>query len=191
MVRCKNIPQNRAVKMNVGEGGDHINLNNAEHVAKLRRFFKAANDNRMPIVIHLGSAGNYGRREVRIFLNEIVSAAPDIPIQIAHMSSAFESPEALSEFADARAGHNPLTKNLYFDLSVGRFAELPSKTGQFLAEAIRKIALEHVLYASDELPGDHHPPTRQHWEEMRRNLPLTNDEFKTIADNIAPYMVEK
>jgi predicted TIM-barrel fold metal-dependent hydrolase len=51
MVRCKKIPQNRAVKLNVGEGGDNINLNNSEHVAKLRRFFKAANDNQMPITI--------------------------------------------------------------------------------------------------------------------------------------------
>lgn len=62
----------------------------------------------MPIVIHLGSSGTLGRRKVRVFLNEVVSAAPEIPIQIAHMSSAPQRPKPLREFADARATGGPL-----------------------------------------------------------------------------------
>ncbi|MEX2531039.1 MAG: hypothetical protein WD960_09730 [Gemmatimonadota bacterium] len=75
------------------------------------------------------------------------------------MSSGFQHPEALSEFADARAAGDPAARNLYFDLSVGSFRNLGAETGEFLAEAIRKIGLDRVLYASDELPGDHHAPT--------------------------------
>ncbi|HEV2125243.1 MAG TPA: amidohydrolase family protein [Chloroflexota bacterium] len=186
MVRCKQSLQARAVKMKVGEHGDKLDLNKPDDRAKLRRFFKAANDNRMAIVIHLGSDGGLGRKEVRSFLNDVVSAAPDIPIQIAHMG--FASAQALSEFADARAAGDPLTKNLYFDLSVGSFKDLPTATGSFLAEAIRKIGLEHVLYASDTLPGDHNPPTHEHWPAMRSKLPLTEAEFRAIADNITPYI---
>lgn len=186
MARCKQMPQVRAVEMKVGEHGDRIDLTDAGDLAKLRRFFSAANDHRMPIVIHLGSAGEFGRTEVRNFLNEVVSAAPDIPVQIAHMG--FHSVEALSEFADARAGGDPLTRNLYFDFSIGSFADLNPATATFIAESIRKIGLENVLYASDELPGDHNPPTYEHWPAMRRSLPMTDVEFTKIANNLAPYL---
>ena len=117
-----------------------------------------------------------------------MAAAPNIPVQIAHMSSGFQQPDALREFAEARASKDPRARNLYFDLSVGSSADLAVEQGRFLAEMIRKIGVEHVLYASDELPGDHHAPTWKHWLEMRQNLPLTNSEFAAVADNVAPYM---
>ncbi len=185
--RCSRIPVVHAMKLNVGEGGDNIDLHDPAQVSRLRDFFAAANARRMPIVIHLGSRGGFGRPEVRTFLHEIVSAAPDIPVQIAHLSSGFQSPEALSEFADARARHDPLARNLYFDLSVGRFKDIDPALGQFIADAIRKLGLEHVLYASDEQPGDQHVPTDVHWKEIGE-LPLTSQEFRAIADNVAPYM---
>ncbi len=186
--RCSTIPQVRAMKLNIGEGGDDIDLHDAAQVRELRRFFQAANARRMPIVVHLGSRGGFGRAEVRIFLREIMSAAPDIPVQIAHLSSGFQHRDALAEFADARAANDPSARNLYFDLSVGSFKDLDPELGQFIARSIRAIGLEHVLYASDEQPGDHHAPTAVHWAEMLANLPLTRDEFRAIADNVAPYM---
>jgi predicted TIM-barrel fold metal-dependent hydrolase len=189
--RCSRMPQAVAVKMNISEGGDNADLRNPAHVAKLRRLFAAANERRMAIVIHMGSAQAYGAAEVRIFLDEIMPAAPNIPVQIAHLSSGLQHPEALSAFADARAAGERAAANLYFDMSVGSFRDLPPERGRFLADAIRRIGLEHVLYASDQLPGDHHAPTWQHWEEMRRTLPLTPDEFTAIADNVAPYMAPR
>jgi predicted TIM-barrel fold metal-dependent hydrolase len=182
------MPVVRAMKLNVGEGGDNIDLHDSSQVRVLRDFFAAANARRMPIVIHLGSRGGFARPEVRTFLEEIVSAAPDIPIQIAHMSSGFQSPDALTEFADARSRNDPLARNLYFDLSVGRFKDLDPAVGRFIADAIRKIGLEHVLYASDEQPGDQHVPTAVHWKEIGQELPLTSEELRAIADNVAPYM---
>jgi predicted TIM-barrel fold metal-dependent hydrolase len=186
--RCAGASKANAVKTNVGEGGDNMDFGDAADVAKLRNFFAAADRVGMPIVIHLWSKGGFGRKEARIFLNEIMSAAPNIAVQIAHMSSGFQQPEALREFAEARSSKDPLANNLYFDLSVGSFADLPTEQGAFLADMIRKIGLEHVLYASDELPGDHYAPTWKHWLEVRQNLPLTVSEFAAIADNVAPYM---
>lgn len=188
LVRCTKIPQARAMKLNIGEGGDDIDLHATDQVARLRGFFAAAGEHRMPIVIHLGSRGGFGRKEVAIFLDEVVAAAPDLPIQVAHMSSGFQSREALAELADRRAAGDPRTRNLYFDLSVGSFADLEPGLARFIADSVRKIGLEHVLYASDEQPGDHHAPTGRHWAEMRRSLPLTADEWRAIADNVAPYM---
>jgi predicted TIM-barrel fold metal-dependent hydrolase len=186
--RCARLLRAKAMKMNLGEGGDNVDLHDPVHVAKLRDFFSAANALRMPIVVHMGSRGSYGREEVRTFLEQVVSAAPDIPIQIAHMSSGFQHPEALTAFADARASGDPLARRLYFDLSVGSFKNLAPDQARLIAESIRKIGLEHVLYASDVLPGDHHAPTGEHWADIRRNLPLTDEEFSAIADNIAPHM---
>lgn len=186
--RCVEVLRANAVKMNVSGGGDNMDFGDAADVGKLRTFFAAADRLRMPIVIHLGSKGGFGRKEARLFLDQIMSAAPNIPVQIAHLSSGLQQPEALRELAEARAANSPLAANLYFDLSVGSFADLPVQQGNFLADMIRKIGLEHVLYASDELPGDHHAPTWKHWAEMRQNLPLTEEEFAAIADNITPYM---
>jgi len=186
--RCAKMPGVRAMKINIGENGDNLDLHDTAHVGGLRRFFAAANALRMPIVVHLGSRGGFGRAEVRIFLREIVAAAPDIPVQVAHLSSAFQHPDALSEFADARAAHDPLAANLYFDLSVGSFEDPDRATGRFIADAIRRIGLEHVLYASDEQPGDQHAPTAVNWREMYAALPLTEAEFRAIADNVTPYV---
>lgn len=186
--RCSKIPVVRALKLNVSNGGDDIDLHDSTQVRTLRGFFAAANARHIPIVIHLGSRGGFGRGEVRTFLAEVMSAAPDIPVQIAHMSSGFQFPDALAEFADARARNDPRTQNLYFDLSAGRFKDLDPSVGRFMADAIRKIGLEHVLYASDEQPGDQHMPTNVNWREVGEALPLTAEEFKAIADNVAPYM---
>jgi predicted TIM-barrel fold metal-dependent hydrolase len=186
--RCSRIPVVSALKLNVSDGGDDIDLHDSAQVGKLRHFFAAANARRMPIVIHLGSRGGFARREVRTFLDRVISAAPDIPVQIAHMSSGFQSPDALAEFADARARNDPLARNLYFDLSVGRFKDIDPALGRLIADAIRKIGLEHVLYASDEQPGDQHVPTDVHWTEIGEELPLTKEEFRAIAENVAPYM---
>lgn len=189
MQRCARVHKARAVKANVGEGGDNIDLHDSGQVERLRDFFVAANGLRMPVVIHMGSHRRYGAEEVRIFLTDVLSAAPDIPVQIAHMSSGLQSSEALMAFADARASSNPGARNLYFDLSVGSLKNLPPETARLLADAIRKIGLEHVLFASDVLPGDHHVPTGEHWADIRNILPLTDQEFSDIADNIAPYML--
>jgi predicted TIM-barrel fold metal-dependent hydrolase len=186
--RCSKLPVVRAMKLNVSDGGDDIDLHDAAQVKTLRDFFAAANARHMPIVIHLGSRGGFGRAEVRTFLRDVMSAAPDIPVQIAHLSNGFVSPDALSAFADARAANDPLARNLYFDLSPGRFKGIDPAVGRFMADAIRKIDLEHVVYASDEQPGDDHVPTAVHWKEMGAALPLTPDEFRAIADNVTPYI---
>ena len=61
----------------------------------------------------------YGREEARIFLNEILTAAPDIAVQIAHLCGAggFDDPsvdQALGVFVDAITNGDPRTKQLYF-----------------------------------------------------------------------------
>jgi hypothetical protein len=59
-----------------------------------------ANASRMAIVVHMRASFSqklsYGRDEARIFFTEVVPAAPDVPIQIAHLAGggAPEDPAA-------------------------------------------------------------------------------------------------
>jgi hypothetical protein len=117
-VRCSEKLKAKAIKLNFS--GLNFSFDNSEQVEKMARFFKAANDNRIAIVVHLEPGKFYGAKEVEIFLSRIVSVAPDITIQIAHLAGngpGITSPEALAAFADARAAKDRRAKNLYFDFA--------------------------------------------------------------------------
>ena len=174
-----------------------VDLRNAEHVEQLRRVFRAAEVHRMPIVVHVWSGDErigkpYGRAEARVFLNEVLPAAPHIPIQIAHLSGAGPgldpgSKEALVVFADAISAGDPRTRNLYFDVTTSVTIRTPVEEARFIAARLRQIGLRRILYGSDMAIGGN-PTARQSWGAFRAMLPLTEAEFRTIADNVAPYV---
>ena len=57
---------------------------------------------------------------------------------------------------------------------------------QFLEVRIRQIGVERVLYGSDAAASPLTYP-KAGWSAFRR-LPLSEAEFRVIANNIAPYM---
>ncbi|HVF47782.1 MAG TPA: amidohydrolase family protein [Pyrinomonadaceae bacterium] len=190
LVRCARDLEAKAMKLNLSGLG--FSFDNREQIEKLARFFKAANDNRIAIVIHLEPGHFYGPREVEIFLDRIVSVAPDITIQIAHLAGngpGISSPEALAAFAEARAVKDPRTKNLYFDFAGLVDKEMSAKEAELMVTRMRQIGLDRVLYASDSQPGGiGNPPTAEQWALTRRKLPLTDAQLRIIANNIAPYI---
>jgi len=109
LARCAKDPQlRRGLKLHFANS--RVDYHNPAHTDRLRRLFAAANGYRMAIVAHVRTSISakipYGADEARIFLNEIVPAAPDVPIQIAHLAGAggYGDPpvdEALSVFAEA------------------------------------------------------------------------------------------
>jgi Predicted metal-dependent hydrolase of the TIM-barrel fold len=157
--------------------------------------FAAANERRMAIVVHMRSSVTakrpYGAPSARAFLNDVLSFAPDVPVQIAHLAGAggYDDPaidEALAVFVDAIANGDPRMKHVYFDASGIIGVEKPSDKLNLIATRIRQIGVERVLYGSDgALPPAYTP--KKAWEAFRR-LPLTDAEFKIIANNRAPYM---
>jgi predicted TIM-barrel fold metal-dependent hydrolase len=188
--RCAKTLKAKAMKLNFGDSG--VSFDNPEHMEKVNRFFKAANENRIAIIVHLEPGRFYGPKEVEFFLNRIASQAPDITIQLAHLAGngpGITSPEALAAFAEARAAKDPRTKNLYFDFAGLVYKNMSAKEAELMVTSMRQIGLDHVLYASDSAPGGvGNPPTSEQWTLTRRKLPLTNAELKTIAENIAPYL---
>jgi predicted TIM-barrel fold metal-dependent hydrolase len=193
--RCAKNPQlRRGLKLHIGNSG--VDYHNPQHIEQLRRIFRAANDNRMPIVVHLRASFSqqlaYGANEARVFLRELVPAAPDVVIQIAHMAGGgapgdTAAQEALSVFADAMANHEPATKNLYFEVSgTGVTTRTTPAEARLLVAAMRRIGMERILYGSDGAAGGN-PPPREAWAAFRQ-LPLTSEEFRAIARNLAPYV---
>lgn len=191
--RCAKDPQLRS-GLKLHFGNSDVDLENAEHIAQLRRVFSAANEHRMAIVVHMRSSITmrrpYGARSARGFITSVLPAAPDVPVQIAHLAGAggFDDPlvdEALGVFVEAIANHDPRMSRVYFDVSgVAGLGNWKGKTAS-IAQRIRALGVGRILYGSDGATGDQAP--RAMWAAFRQ-LPLSDAEFRDIEDNVAPYM---
>jgi predicted TIM-barrel fold metal-dependent hydrolase len=176
-------------------GNSVVDYHNPQHIEQLKRVFRAANDHRMPIVVHMRASFTaklpYGRDEALIFLNELVPAAPDVVIQIAHLAAAGApsdpgADQALDVFIEAIAKGDARAARLYFDApSVAPTIALTSEAGAAIASRIRRLGVQRVLFGSDASTGGLTP--RAAWEAFRM-LPLTDAEFQAIAANVAPYL---
>jgi predicted TIM-barrel fold metal-dependent hydrolase len=194
LARCAKSPQLRyGIKLHFGNSV--VDYHNRNHVERVRKVFDAANQHRMAIAVHMRASISrkmaYGRDEARIFLNDLVPAAPDVPIQIAHLAGAggYDDPlvdQALSVFVEAIEKGDPRAKQLYFDVTSVALPDATADRASLLARRIRQLGPERILYGSDAAAGGNLPP-REGWAAFRK-LPLTEAEFEIIAGNVAPYM---
>ena len=176
-------------------GNSDVDLDNPEHVARLRQVFHAADERGMAIAVHLRPSvtrrRRYGAQEAKIFLNEVLPAAPRVSIQIAHLagSGGFDDPsadEALSVFVDAISKRDPRMAHVYFDISgVAGLGQWEEKK-VVIAARIRQVGVKRILWGSDGAFGGGMTPEQA--LQAYRELPLSKDEFETIERNIAPYM---
>jgi len=193
LARCSRDPQLRfGLKLHFGNSD--VDLDNPENVAQVRKVFEAANAFRMPIVVHMHTSidlkRNYGAAEARVFLDQLLPAAPDVPVQIAHLAGSggydAATDSALSVFVDAIARHDARMKNVWFDVAVVVRPDVVADVLRQVATRIRQIGVERVLCGSDAAASPLTYPTAG-WAAFRR-LPLTDAEFRVIANNVAPYM---
>lgn len=176
-------------------GNSDVDLDNPEHVSQLRAVFRAANADRMAIVVHMRPSVTrqrpYGARQARTFIEQLLPSAPDVPIQIAHLAGAggYDDPlvdEALSMFVAAIAAKDARMARVFFDVSgVTGLGHWQDKT-ELIAKRIRELGAARILYGSDGAAGENLRP-REAWIAFRR-LPLSDDEFTQIASNVAQYM---
>ena len=192
ILRCSKIPElRRGVKLHFGNSV--VDYHNAQHVEQLRGVFRAANNARMAIVVHMRSSTTYrlpyGRDEARVFLNDILPEAPDIPVQIAHLTGAggYSDPSidpALIVFIDAIKQNDARSRRLWFDISGVVTAATTTEQSTLIATRIRELGVQRILYGTD---GFGINSAREGWAAFSK-LPLTIDEFRTIASNVPPYM---
>jgi predicted TIM-barrel fold metal-dependent hydrolase len=175
-------------------GNSDVDLTNRQHVERLRQVFRAANGRGMAIAVHLRSSVTrkrpYGATEARVFLDDVLPSAPDVPVQVAQLAGAggYDDPlvdEAVGVFVDAVAARDPRVSHLYFDVSgVAGLGEWMEKRDQ-IAARLRQLGLQRVLYGSDGAVGENMP---QRALAAFRQLPLSAAEFQTIEGNVAPYL---
>ena len=176
-------------------GNSDVDLDNPHHVELLRKVFQAANASGMAIAVHLHPSINrkrpYGAKQAAIFLNEVLPAAPDVDVQIAHLAGAggYDDPftdQAVSVFVEAVAKHDPRMARVYFDVSGVAGLGNWSEKADLVAKRIRQLEVSRILYGSDGPFGEGLLPAQA--LEAFRKLPLSKSELRAIESNQARYM---
>ncbi len=193
LARCAKDPKlRRGIKLHFGSSDVQTEI--PEHFEKLKKVFQAANSQRMAIVVHMRASISknrpYGPEQARAFL-QLLSFAPDIPVQVAHLASSgpgYMDPKAhsvIEVLADAMAKKDPRTRKLWFDVASNAHSRNSPEVSDLMVKVIRQIGLKRILYGSDAATGAT-PQPRESWEALRQ-LKLSQKEIKTIAGNVAPY----
>lgn len=192
IARCAKDPHIRhGLKLHFGNSD--VDLNGSEHVDKVRAVFRAANQHRMAIVVHMRSSVTrnrpYGAGPARTFLRELLPAAPDVTVQIAHLFGAggYSDPsvdQAAEVFADAFAKKDARLARVRVDIS-GVVSGNWREKAELIVKRMREIGMDRLLFGSDgAIPGN---LPDQAWARIRE-LPLTDAEFRMIERNVAPYL---
>jgi predicted TIM-barrel fold metal-dependent hydrolase len=195
IARCAKDP-NLRTGLKLHFGNSDVDLDNPGHLAEVRQVFRAANEHHMAIVVHMHANIDhhrpYGKKEARIFLEQVLPEAPDVTVQIAHLSGGggYDDPaidEALSVFVKAIERKDPRMKNVYFDACGIAIPGIWEDKAGLIVKRIRQIGIHRVLYGSDAATPDNLPKDAlARWHK----LPLTQDEFRTIDNNVAPYVAD-
>lgn len=183
--RCSKELIMKGLKLHFGTSG--VDVLNPQHARKLRAVFEAANRLRMPILAHLTASRDYGRKHSEAFLRQLMPAAPDIPVVIAHLwGGAGYSDDALAVYVDAVVAGDAVARNLFFEVAQASLVEGRSDDNlRKIAARMRQIGMDRILYGSDGPYGNGLPP-RQMWADFQVKVPLSRREFQKIARNVLP-----
>jgi predicted TIM-barrel fold metal-dependent hydrolase len=175
-------------------GNSDVNLDDEGELARVREVFRAANAHGMAIAVHMHANVNhhrpYGAKEARIFLERLLPEAPDVVVQIAHLAGGggyddAATDEALGVFVKAIESKDPRMKNVYFDVCGIAMPGQWEDKAELVVRRIRQIGTERLLYGSDAATPDNLPKDAlRQWH----SLPLTEEEFRRIDNNVAPYL---
>lgn len=191
--RCAKDP-NLRTGLKLHFGNSDVDLDNREHVTKVRDVFRAANQHHMAITVHMHPNIDhhrpYGAREARVFLEQLLPEAPDVTVQIAHLAGGggYDDPtidEALSVLVEAIERKDSRMKNVYFDACGIAIPGMWEDKADLIVKRIRQIGIERVLYGSDAATPDNLP--KNAFEQWHK-LPLTQEEFYAIEHNVAPFL---
>lgn len=186
--RCANQPIFKGLKLHFDTSG--VDLLNPEHVSRTKQVFSVAAAHGLPIHVHAAREGRprYGAAHAEVFVAELLSAAAAVPVIMGHLWGGGDySAGALATYSEAVSLKDPRAQNLYFEVAQATSGVRTEAELQEMAERIRQIGLQRVFYGSDGPQFGGVAPAEA-WSEFRRLMPLTDDEFRTIATNVAPAL---
>jgi predicted TIM-barrel fold metal-dependent hydrolase len=188
IARWKGNPGVTGIKLHLTASG--VDLRQDGDVAALAAVFHAAADARLAVMIHLRTQRmDYGASDVRRFVEEVLPAAGNTPVQIAHAGGwggiDAATLSALGAFADFAETDPRRFRRVWFDLAGVWTDKSSAADKQELVRLIRRIGLSHFLPASDwPYPGDN---LEDYYNRVYLELPLTQKEWTIIRNNVAPY----
>lgn len=184
--RCLALPGMRGIKQHIGNAG--VTLRNPQHLARMQQVFALAQRLRVPILVHLRYRGgtDFGAPDARLFLDELVSRAPDSDVIVAHLGASSpnypdQNDQVMAVFGEAAQRRDPRMRRVYVDVSANVTADATPADGALIAKRIREVGANKILYGSDLSPPG--GSIRSGWEIFRGKVPLTPAEFQTIAGN--------
>ncbi|MDB5960887.1 MAG: hypothetical protein JWP59_2181, partial [Massilia sp.] len=193
--RCAADPQLK-LGLKLHFGNSRVQLEKPEHLARLVEVFALANRHRMALAVHtrasISQQHPYGAAQARLFIDKLLPAAPNVPVQVAHMGGSgpgFEDAPAhafIRVLTQARAAGDRRTRNLWFDVASTAHPSNSPGTSRLLALLVREAGIDRVLYGSDSALGENLRP-REAWAAFTA-LPLEQDEIRRIGRNVAPYL---
>ena len=176
------------IKLHLTASG--VDLRRDGDVVALAAVFRAAAEARLAIVIHVRTQQmDYGVPDIRRFVEDVLPAAGDTPVQIAHAGGwggiDGATLSALGAFADAVETAPLRFRHVWFDLAGVWTDKSRAADKQALVALIRRIGLRHFLPASDwPYNGDN---LADYYNRVYPELPLTQKEWAIIRSNVAPY----
>jgi predicted TIM-barrel fold metal-dependent hydrolase len=192
IARCGRDPRLKA-GLKLHFGNSDVNLTAPADAARLRDVFALANRQKMAIVVHarttISKQRPYDAAHARAFLT-LLEAAPDVPVQIAHLAGSGGYDEAgvdaaVGVFVDAIAAKDPRVARLWFDVSgIAGLGNWPKPAAR-LADRIRQLGIERIVWGADGAAGGNTPANA--WKTFA-DVPLTPAERETIRTNLAPYL---
>jgi len=184
--RCLGLPRMIGVKLHLGNAG--VSLRDPAHLARVQEVFALAQRLRAPVLVHMRARGgsNYGAEDAHIFLDKVVPMAPDTEIVVAHLGASGpgyppQNDEVMAVFSAAAERRDRRMGNLYFDVATNVTDEITAADATLVAQRIRKVGPERVLYGSDLSPPG--GSILRGWEIFRARVPLTAAELQQIASN--------
>jgi predicted TIM-barrel fold metal-dependent hydrolase len=188
IARWHDNPAVAGIKVHLTASG--VDLRKDGDVAALAAVFRAAAQARFAIVIHLRTQRmDYGAPDIRRFVDDVLPAAGNTPVQIAHAAGwggiDQATLSALSAFADAIQANPRRFRHVWFDLSGVWTDKSSAADKQVVVALIRRIGLQHFLPGSDwPYNGDN---LADYYNRVYPELPLTQSEWAIIRKNVAPY----
>lgn len=184
--RCLGLPGMTGIKVHMGNAG--VTLRDPAHLARMQQLFALAQRRRAPVLVHMRARGgtNYGAEDAQVFLDKVVTQAPDIEIVVAHLGASgpgysSQHDEVMAVFAAAAERNDPRMANVYFDVSSNITEEITAADAALVVQRIRQLGPRRMLYGSDlTAPGG---SIRKGWEIFRTKLPLTEAELQQIMNN--------
>lgn len=166
-----------------------IYLTVPEHLAKVRRIFRYAAENNLPVLLHFdNSHRKFGERDVTLLADSILAPLPPMKLQIAHFgtSGGFsgKTKSVLDSFWKLFEQRHAITKHdIVFDISavaldkdgdgVTRLTE-----GEFesLSQYVRKRGFERIVFATD------YPlyTSAEYLKVLKTRLKLNDEELKML-----------